>query len=55
MFSRWSKIGFIGVPLLVMGAKQAYKNIVKLVHHTKMVAKNATSHLVMLKIQNLNR
>ncbi|MEW9674139.1 DUF3189 family protein [Ammoniphilus sp. 3BR4] len=48
MFSRWLRIDFIGVPLLVIGAKQAYKDIVKLVHHTKTVAKNSNSQLVML-------
>ncbi|MEW9668899.1 DUF3189 family protein [Ammoniphilus sp. 3BR4] len=48
MFSRWLRIDLIGVPLLVIGAKQAYKDIVKLVHHTKNTAKNSTSKLSML-------
>ncbi|MFD0694732.1 DUF3189 family protein [Paenibacillus sp. GCM10027628] len=49
MLSRWLKIDFIGVPLLVVGAKQAYKDIIQLVHHTKQVAHSSTSQLVMLE------
>ncbi|RST77061.1 DUF3189 family protein [Siminovitchia acidinfaciens] len=41
-FSRGLKIDFIGVPLLVKGAKQCCDNIYKLVENTKQVAK--TSH-----------
>ncbi|OPH51869.1 ABC transporter [Paenibacillus ferrarius] len=48
MLSRWLKIDFIGVPLLVVGAKQAYQDIINLVHHTKQVAKNSNSQLIML-------
>ncbi|WP_134703171.1 DUF3189 family protein [Ammoniphilus sp. YIM 78166] len=48
MFSRWLRVDFIGVPLLVMGAKHAYKDIITLVHHTKMIAKSSTSQLVVL-------
>ncbi|VEF46459.1 Protein of uncharacterised function (DUF3189) [Bacillus freudenreichii] len=38
-FSRGLKIDFIGVPLLVKGAKQCCDNIYKLVENTKQVAK----------------
>ncbi|AKA67907.1 DUF3189 family protein [Clostridium scatologenes] len=48
LFSRWLKIDFIGVPLLVMGAKQAYKNIIKLVYHTKKAGKKADSEVIIL-------
>jgi len=49
LFSRWLKIDFIGVPLLIIGAKQAYKDIVHLVHTTKEKAKNCDSPLLMLE------
>lgn len=35
LFSRWLKIDFIGVPLLVLGAKQCYRNVIRLVDYTK--------------------
>ncbi|ULL18124.1 DUF3189 family protein [Paenibacillus sp. H1-7] len=49
MFSRALKIDFIGVPLLVMGAKQTYQNIINLVDHTRNAARNATSPLTSLQ------
>jgi hypothetical protein len=49
MLSRWLKIDVIGVPLLVFGAKQAYSDIIRLVHHTKQTAKSSSSQLVMLE------
>ena len=48
LFSRWLKIDFIGVPLLVKGAKKSYKDIIKLVNHTKKVAKEDTSGVIIL-------
>jgi hypothetical protein len=48
MLSRWLKIDFIGVPLLVFGAKQAYQDIIDLVHHTKQTAKTSSAQLVIL-------
>ncbi|NOV02693.1 DUF3189 family protein [Paenibacillus planticolens] len=48
MLSRWLKIDFLGVPLLVIGAKQAYQDIIHLVHHTKQAAKTSSSQLIML-------
>lgn len=48
LFSRWLKIDFIGVPLIVKGAKQSYKNIIKLVNHTKEIAKEDKSSVIIL-------
>lgn len=48
LFSRWLKIDFIGVPLLVKGAKQSYKDIVELVNNTKKVAKEDNSGVIIL-------
>ncbi|MCM3114436.1 DUF3189 family protein [Neobacillus sp. MER 74] len=39
MFSRGLKIDFIGVPLLVIGAKQCCDNIYRLVENTKEIGK----------------
>lgn len=48
LFSRWLKIDFIGVPLLVKGAKQSYKDIIELVKYTKKVAKEDKSEIIIL-------
>ncbi|WP_252223050.1 DUF3189 family protein [Clostridium sp. ME22] len=48
VFSRWLKIDFIGVPLLVKGAKKSYKDIVKLVSHTKKAANEDESGVIIL-------
>lgn len=48
LFSRWLKIDFIGVPLLVKGAKKSYKDIIKLVNHTKKVGKEDISGVIIL-------
>ncbi|MDB8793333.1 DUF3189 family protein [Romboutsia sp. 1001216sp1] len=48
LFSRWLKIDFIGVPLLVKGAKKSYKDVIKLVNHTKKAAKEARSEVIIL-------
>lgn len=48
LFSRWLKIDFIGVPLLVKGAKKSYKDIINLVNHTKKVGKEDTSGVIIL-------
>lgn len=47
--SRWLKIDFIGVPFLVKGAKQSYKNVIKLVNHTKQVAQEDKSEVIILE------
>jgi hypothetical protein len=48
LFSRWLKIDFIGVPLLVKGAKQSYKDIIKLVNYTKKAAKEDNAEVIIL-------
>ncbi|BFT70730.1 DUF3189 family protein [Paenibacillus sp. P36] len=52
MLSRWLKIDFLGVPLLVIGAKQAYQDIINLVHYTKQTAHSSKSQIVMLDNKN---
>ncbi|WLC86281.1 DUF3189 family protein [Clostridium estertheticum] len=47
-FSRWLKIDFIGVPLLVKGVKQSYQDIITLVNHTKKAAKEDKSGVIIL-------
>jgi hypothetical protein len=48
LFSRFFKIDFIGIPLLVKGAKQSYKNVINLVNHTKKAAKEDKSEVIIL-------
>lgn len=48
LFSRWLRIDFIGVPLLIRGAKQMYKNIIQLVDHTKESLENADASIIIL-------
>lgn len=48
MFSRGLKIDFIGVPLLVAGAKKCYKDIIRLVENTKKVGASATQPVTVL-------
>ena len=48
LFSRLLKIDSVGVPLLVKGAKQSYKNIIQLVNHTVKVAKESKSDIIIL-------
>jgi len=40
LLSRRLKIDFIGVPLLVLGAKQCCKEVLRLINHTKNTKKN---------------
>jgi hypothetical protein len=47
-FSRGIHINFIGVPLLVIGAKQCCDNIFRLVEHTKYTAKNSQNEKVII-------
>lgn len=47
--SRGLKIDFIGVPLLVVGAKQCCHNILQLVEHTKQIGKSANSKVIVLE------
>lgn len=48
VFSRWLKLDFIGVPLLIKGAKQSYKNIIKLVNQTKKISNENKSNVIIL-------
>lgn len=48
LFSRWLKIDSIGVPLLVKGAKQAHRDIINLVNHTRNEANSAKSEIIIL-------
>ncbi|MBU8906047.1 DUF3189 family protein [Desertibacillus haloalkaliphilus] len=48
LFSRRLKIDFIGVPLLIKGAKQAYDDIAKLVEKTKEVAATTENQVEVL-------
>ncbi|WP_416825438.1 DUF3189 family protein [Ectobacillus polymachus] len=47
--SRWLKIDFIGVPLLVFGAKQCYQDVIRLVEHTKEIGKTTHKKVTVLK------
>ncbi|OZB94099.1 DUF3189 family protein [Paenibacillus sp. XY044] len=47
-FSRGLKIDFIGVPLLIMGAKQCCDNIFQLVENTKQTAKSSNEEKVII-------
>ncbi|MEH7381431.1 DUF3189 family protein [Bacillus sp. JJ1533] len=51
-FSRGIHLDFIGVPLLVMGAKQACGTIQQLVEHTKQTAKSSSESIIVLDNQN---
>ncbi|PZD97449.1 ABC transporter [Paenibacillus sambharensis] len=46
--SRALKMNTIGVPLILMGVKQTYQNIIDLVHHTKSEARAASTQIVVL-------
>lgn len=47
-FSRGLKIDFIGVPLLVIGAKQCCDNIFRLVENTKKMGENSKEEKVVI-------
>lgn len=49
LFSRWLKIDSIGVPLLVKGAKQSYKDVIRLVNNTKDEAKKIKAEVIILE------
>lgn len=52
-FSRWMKIDFIGVPLLVIGAKQCCDNVYRLVEHTKKIGNTSFNENVII-LENEN-
>ncbi|PUB10771.1 DUF3189 family protein [Paenisporosarcina sp. OV554] len=47
-FSRGLKIDFIGVPLLVLGAKQCCDNIFRLVENTKQIGNSSNEETVII-------
>jgi len=47
--SRELKIDFIGVPLLVIGAKQCCHDILRLVEHTKQIGKSTNTKVIVLE------
>lgn len=49
LLSRRLHIDFLGVPLLVIGAKQCYQDIVRLVNHTKEMAKKTNKRVQVLR------
>ncbi|MGM0878924.1 MAG: DUF3189 family protein [Bacillota bacterium] len=49
LFSRRLKIDFIGVPLLVLGAKQCCNDIIRLVEHTKQIGKSTNAKVIVLE------
>lgn len=53
-FARGLGIDFIGVPFLVIGAKQAYKRIVEIVNHTKESAKTLNDPVLVLMNDSKN-
>lgn len=53
--SRFLKIDFIGVPLLVLGAKQTYMNLIKLVENTKNYHHLAAEKVTTLDNKNFNK
>ena len=48
LFSRWLKIDFIGIPLLIKGAHQNYQNIIRLVKHTRKSLETSKSPIILL-------
>lgn len=53
--SRFLKIDFIGVPLLVLGARQTYINLIKLVENTKNYQHLAVEKVTTLDNKNFNK
>ena len=53
-FARGLGIDFIGVPLLVTGAKQAYKRVIEIVNHTRESAKTLNDPVLVLMNDSKN-
>ncbi|RLQ93232.1 DUF3189 family protein [Falsibacillus albus] len=49
LFSRELKLDFIGVPLLVMGAKQCCHDVLRLVEHTKEMGRTTKNRITILE------
>ena len=52
-FSRGLKVDLIGVPLLILGAKQCCHDILRLVEHTKQIAKSSNEKIIVLENKNI--
>ena len=52
LFSRGLGIDFIGVPLLVLGAKQCCNDIIQIVEYTKQIGRSTDKNLVVLENKN---
>lgn len=55
LFSRGLKIDFIGVPLLILGAKQCCHDILRLVEYTKQIANSTNEKIVVLENKNIRK
>lgn len=53
LFSRGLKIDLIGVPLLILGAKQCCHDILRLVEHTKQIAKSSNEKIIVLENKDI--
>jgi hypothetical protein len=45
------RMHFIGVPLLILGTQQTYKNIIKIVQHTKEIGRATKNKVELLEIR----
>lgn len=46
------RANFIGVPLLILGTKQTYKNIIRVVEYTKAVGAKTSNKVELIEIRN---
>ncbi|TCZ77539.1 DUF3189 family protein [Paenibacillus albiflavus] len=53
LLSRRLKLNFIGIPLLVLGAKQSCQNINQLVNHTRSCEKSKAGSVIVLENKNV--
>ncbi|KEF36807.1 Protein of unknown function (DUF3189) [Schinkia azotoformans MEV2011] len=55
LFSRGLHIDIIGVPLLVIGAKQCCNNIIRLVEYTKQIGKSTNKKVIILENKDFKK
>lgn len=55
LFSRGLHIDIIGVPLLVIGAKQCSNNIIRLVEYTKQIGKSTNEKVIILENRDFKK
>lgn len=55
LFSRWLKIDFIGVPLLIKGVKKSYKDVIQLVNDTKRIANEDKETVIILDNKDIKK